>query len=404
MRRNNLRMIAVLLTILFCCTGCWDSIDIDRLAIIMASGLDYTQSEDTAKPKVVITAQIARASDLGTAGGGGSPSAQTGSTDAFVVQQAEGDDVFQAVQALQRNLSRRLFLGHRRIAIYGEDAARKGISTALDEVIRNPSSRLRSYLMVAYHSRAEEILKQPAALDRLPADALYSKAQGSPFAEVDTKTVAERVLSKDEDPFIIGVQSTTGVPNEQGESTKSFNIDNVALFQGDRLVGWLDRPKMIQAFGWLAGHVKQDELSVPIQGGNSVGLQLLRMESQIKVDARGGQPKIQLLLRGDFDVRQSEIPLNLNQPEVVQLVRTAVEKQIQSEVKAVVTVLQKQYRVDPLGIMHKIHTSNLRVWRGMQRDWRSAYEEVSIQVPTPSVRIKDTGLVGKGLASPSSTS
>ncbi|PQP81346.1 hypothetical protein C0Q44_23380 [Paenibacillus sp. PCH8] len=90
---------------ILCClllSGCWDRIEINDLAIVLATGIDYEDG------KVQLTSQIfipRKASAGDSSGSGGSPSGVT------MIRTAEGRTIAEALNRLQRKVPRNMFWG-----------------------------------------------------------------------------------------------------------------------------------------------------------------------------------------------------------------------------------------------------------------------------------------------------
>lgn len=127
-------------TILLLTTGCWDRAEINELAIVFASGIDWEEDH------WVVTAGIVQTA--GRQGGGGGESAGTTGgliRPAFVVS-ARGATVLEAQQNLGLFTARRPRWDHAAALIIGEAAAKRGIEEILDLWTR--SEALRTTTMV----------------------------------------------------------------------------------------------------------------------------------------------------------------------------------------------------------------------------------------------------------------
>lgn len=111
---------------ILCCvllSGCWDRIEINDLAIVLATGIDYEDG------KVQLTSQIfipRKASAGDSSGSGGSPSGVT------MIRTAEGRTIAEALNRLQRKVPRNMFWGHCEVIIISEQAGKRGIREYID--------------------------------------------------------------------------------------------------------------------------------------------------------------------------------------------------------------------------------------------------------------------------------
>ncbi|MFB5189848.1 Ger(x)C family spore germination protein [Alicyclobacillus fastidiosus] len=388
---------AAVLALSTLCTGCWDATEIDRLAIVSASGLDLVQPDPDSPPLVQGTLQIARASEMGS-NGGGSPTTTTGSTDAFILEQAKGQNALQPFDIIRKRLSRKLFLGQRRVIVIGEDYAKHGVYDLVDEVIRNPQSRLRTYVVIAYHSTAESILKLPYALNRLPSDAIAEIEQQGSVPEVDAKDFIEKLVSKG-DTFAMGIDPVQSAPEGSDASASTFQLNQIAIFRGDKLVGWLEGPTF-EGFLWIYGRMKRADTTVRLPGvpGYLTG-RMLSIRTERSVAVVNGRPQININTRTQYDIAENGTPMNLNDPSSVNKVRDAIQQEILSQMKSTMDALQQKYVSDPFGFGEQLDKQYPRAWAKVKENWHSTYSKTPVVI-TADVEIRNSGLTGPPLRKP----
>lgn len=147
--------------------GCWDRLEINDLALVMATGLD--EAEDG---QVKLSVQIfvpKKAGDTPNVGGdqasgGGGGGSQT------IVKEATGISVADAVSRLQTMMSRRLTWEHDEVFIFGEKRAAHGIEEDMDYLLRSRQTRERANLFVS-EGMAIDALRLNPRLERRGGDA-----------------------------------------------------------------------------------------------------------------------------------------------------------------------------------------------------------------------------------------
>lgn len=376
------------------CTGCWDAAEIDRLAIVTASGIDLVDKSHASEANVVVTAQIARPSELGSSDGGGAGSS-TGSTKTFVLEQAKGQNFVSAFEEIRKRLSRRLFLGQRRVIVIGEKYAKHGVDDIMDEIIRNPQSRLRTYIIVAYHDKAQSILELPYALNRLPADAMVDLEEQNSVVEIDAKQFIERSMSKG-DPFAMGIEAVNTLHKVSGKSPTTFALTHIAIFRKGKLVGWLGG-RQLQGFLWVEGHLQREDTTVKIPGQSGyISGRMLTMRLSRNVTFIHGKPQIDIHLHSEYDIEENGTILNLNLHSNIDKVRMAMGKEISSQMVSTFDVLQHTYQSDPFGFSNTIYWENPHFWEMHRAVWRKTYSEIPVNVHV-QIDIRNSGLVGSAI-------
>jgi spore germination protein KC len=383
------------------CTGCWDATEIDQLAIVVASGMDLVQHDDSQQPTFRGMLQIARPSELGTSGGG-TPTTSTGSTGSYVLEQAEGPNALATQDIMRKRLSRKLFVGQRRVIILGEDYARHGVYDLADEILRNPQSRLRTYIVIAYHGTAQSILERPYPLNRLPADAISDLERNGATPEVDAKQFLQRLTSKG-DPFAMGIEQTSTLYDASDNPSGAFALTRIAIFQKDKLVGWLGSAQL-RGFIWIYGRAKREESTVNIPGtpGYITG-RMLGNNTTRSIKIINGKPRIDIHTRSEYDISENGTPLNLNDPKNIQLVRSAITKEVTSQIQSTMDTLQHKYHADSFGFSDLIDKKHPRMWAKMEKHWRETYSSMPVTVRV-DVDIRNSGLTGPSLRGSQGTS
>ena len=143
----------------FCCSGCWDRIEIENLGLVMLAGFDRTEDG-------LIKVSVHVAKPFAMAGSG----QETIDEKSFWPVSTTGHTIFQAVRNLASESPRQIFWDHNRVVLIGEKLAREedGIAQVLDFYSRDLEPRLSTYLMVVKGSTLEEIMSARFELERQP--------------------------------------------------------------------------------------------------------------------------------------------------------------------------------------------------------------------------------------------
>lgn len=388
MKRCMRLLCAVSLTLF--CTGCWDATEVDQLSIVTMSGVDLGPNGKSVSGSL----QIARPSELGTTGGGGSSTA-TGSPQAYVVETADGPTASDTLNTLRHRLSRRVFMGHRRVIVIGEDYARKGVGGLIDEIIRNPNSRLRTYLVVAYHKQALDVLKTPYPLDRLPSDAIVELEEQGSTVKIDAKEFIEH-YGGNGDPVTLGI-SIRPNPTQGATTDSAFALDRIAVFRRDKMVGWLTN-EQTRGFLWVDGSIKSVIATVQVPGHpGAISARSNIIRSRHQIVFRQGRPYLDIKLQTQFDVTQNNSNLNLEDPVNVLKLQSALRREVQSEMESTMNALQHRYRADAFDFGDAFNERYPGEWRQVRSHWRATYSSMPV-IYNLKVRLRDSGLISSSLS------
>lgn len=123
-------------------SGCWDRLDPENMAFVIAIGIDPGPSND-----YLFTFALALPKPVSGASGGGGQSSDGGQKKVISVYTVEGSNIASALLASQSFIARRLTLIHSKVFIFGEEMARKGVMPILSEVVRNRQFRRSMHVM-----------------------------------------------------------------------------------------------------------------------------------------------------------------------------------------------------------------------------------------------------------------
>lgn len=115
----------MLLSILFCFSGCYSPIGVEELAYVIAIGLDSLDDDN-----IVLTLQFA------TAGSGDSSGSSMQSTKTSI-SSVKCNTIDSGLTLLNSHISKKINLSHCQEIVISEDLARKGIEDYLDTMINN---------------------------------------------------------------------------------------------------------------------------------------------------------------------------------------------------------------------------------------------------------------------------
>lgn len=148
-------------------SGCWDRTEINDLAIVLATGVDYKDGQ------AQLTAQIF----IPRKGGGGSESggAGEGASGVTMTRTAEGVNIAEALNRLQRKVARHMFWGQCEVIVISEEAGKQGLREFVDFFLRYPQFREHAYIFSSKDS-AKNILALLDPLERSSSESLREMA------------------------------------------------------------------------------------------------------------------------------------------------------------------------------------------------------------------------------------
>lgn len=200
-------------------SGCWDRVEVNDLAVVIATSVDKDEDGEYR-----IGVQVPLVSQLGgSPGSGGGP--------AFFIDTEKGRTIREAINLLQRRMSRQMIFSHRRILVVSEEVAKEGIHEFFDELSRLPDNRLTTYMIVS-KGKAIDLLETTPHLESFSAENMREIVKLPFNVPLNLKDVAQTMNRLGSDPIV----PYLGVHNPE-KKEKDIEFLGYAQFKWDKMVG-----------------------------------------------------------------------------------------------------------------------------------------------------------------------
>lgn len=150
-------------------SGCWNSRELNELAIVSGIGLDSLDGKQGYR----VTFQIINPSSSAQTTGSAS------NQPPIIVVSATDRTIFGALRKASRRATRQLFFAHTQLVLIGESLAEKGITSVFDIFERSHELRLNSAVLVSKGTDAASVLKLLTTLESMPSMGLLKKMQNT---------------------------------------------------------------------------------------------------------------------------------------------------------------------------------------------------------------------------------
>ncbi len=376
-RFNRIMATALALLLLaLASSGCWNRRELDELGIQLGTAVDKVGKNFRVAVQIVIPGEVSsRGSRSGNA--------------PVTIYHAEAPTIFEAFRKLTETSPRKIYSAHIRVLIVSEEVAREGIGKAIDMFSRNPEARTDFYLMVARNSSAMEVLNIMTPLEKIPADDLYytldtSSREWSPTTRVSIEQLIEQLVMEGFSPVLTGVKvlgdhkSGGKLKNvQQIDPGTNFQFIGLALFRGDKLIGWLNENQS-RGYNYIRDNVSSSAGSLKCPDGGNIVLEALRSQTKLKVDVVDSVPVATIQVKNVSSVSDVECDIDLTNPDtIVKLEQQAAAKLIKT-MDAVIRHVQNKYKTDIFGFGQALYQDHPRLWKQMQPDWPEHFQEMKV--------------------------
>ncbi|CAN7151520.1 Ger(x)C family spore germination protein [Peribacillus frigoritolerans] len=396
MNRNRLVFLLMLICTIFT-SGCWDKRELNEMAIVSAVGIDEGK-----EGKINGTFQIINPGNVaGALQGGG------GTNPPISVYRAMGYNVLELDSIATTKLSRDMYFAHANLIVIGEELARKGgINSIFDAFERSPEFRATTRIVIARGVKARDIVEALTAIDKVSAEKVIktietSEKQQGENISINLQEVIKNLVSTGKEPIISGftVKGKKGEEDKM-ENTMSSDIKanpnaaGIGVFKDGKLIDWLDGDKAKGSM-WVMDRIEQTNLFIEWKDKkNAISYHVMRQKTNIGAKVVNGKPKISIKVRAEGDIREANVPLNLNSPHVLIDIEKKLAKDLKKEMEDAIVRAQKN-KSDIFGFGELIHESHPKEWKKLEKNWDDdtfPKLEVDVQVET---FIRRTGIRNK---------
>ncbi|QWU13483.1 Ger(x)C family spore germination protein [Paenibacillus sophorae] len=364
--------------------GCWDSVELNKRAIVSGVSIDKGLTEDK---KYSVSFQVIVADEItGKNSRGNAPVA---------LYKGSGRSIYEALGNASRQSARILSLGHSKVIIISEDLAREGIRDLMDIFERESEMRLSTLVFVSRGQRAEDILSVMTIFGKIPANDLVQKLEtgnrsfGYNF-RIEVDDVIRGILAKEAGAIINGV-IVKGDP-EAGE-TKA-NLEGIkpkailknaglAVFKQDKLEAFQDGP---EGMGLSLIHNKQKEYPLFLELGKneSATFGMFKVHTSVRANAKDPEhPVIYISTQQQATLKEYNGSLDISKSSVLRNWEKLLSEETKKEIDAAVKEAMR-LNSDYIRFNESVNRVNPKGWKRVKDRWESIFPrcEVHIKVNT----------------------
>lgn len=251
----------LVITLILLLPGCWDSQDLNELAIVLGAAVDSGEQGYIVSVQATKTA----ASQGGTE--------ESGGDQGFFISSAQGGSVFEAARNLTLDLHLRNYWPHTQIVVIGEELARESILSVVEFFARDPKRRLSAYFVVGSGMGLDYLKNQPenAELSSREIKEIIQLTRANGFGiDLDLREFIKEMEGLSGASIMnkvksVPLQITDGEDN-QGAKKKTSALEGVGVFYDYMLLGYLS-PEETRNINFLRDNVGSWVIETNFTGG-----------------------------------------------------------------------------------------------------------------------------------------
>nr|WP_263326770.1 Ger(x)C family spore germination protein [Neobacillus sp. Marseille-Q6967] len=381
---NRATHFILVLTVLTLLTGCWDRTEINDMAFVVATGVDKRKNEYS------VTVQVPLPSSLGGAGSSGGGGGTSGEGPYYIAQ-GTGGNLRRGLEDIQSRLSRRLYFGHRRVIIIGEEMAKDGISEVLSAVFTQPQSRVSTFLLIS-KGEAVKLLESQPRMEQYSGEAIREMAKSSL-----NRTVLDALQNMNRPGIdtVVPVIEATGTIKED-KNGKEVSMTDFAVFKKDKLA-FTTKQKESRAVLWLEQKMRKKTFPFETIKNKEISVQVIENTVNPSFQEVNGKPEFTLSVRVTAVLFENEPNLKIEDPKTYHFIIGKMEKAIKEEIKALLDHAHSE-GADVYGFGWYLYRTHHQEWQDRwEKNWEQTLKEmkVTVKVNGDIQRTTNTGSIEK---------
>ncbi len=370
-------------------SGCWDSTEVNDLAIITAAGLDLTEDHQL---ELSVKIYLTSPSSSQQLGGMSDPSG--GGAGLSVVRSAKGRTMADAASKLQQAITRKVFWGQDEVFLFGEKLAKEGLTEPMDFLMRHPTPRERANVFVSKGSAKDVLLLDPP-VERSIADVLREMARLQTGLNITIKELAQMMAGQSKAAVIPLVE----IKPKQGNQDPFPLIRGTAILKNGKMVGRMN-DVATRGIMWLRNEVKRATVTVsPKNTQGYVSVQLFRSRTQLVPHIHGDNWSITVRIDAQDDIVENTTDRDLSVPKHIEQLETELEDDINHRVNMALAQAQKKMKADIFQFADAFYRKYPKKWNQNKDRWDEIYPNVEVRLET-NLRVTRPGLTGKSFFKP----
>lgn len=367
-------------------TGCWDRIEINDLAIILATGVDYVDE------KVELTAQIYVPRK---AGGGPESGSQGSSSGATIIRTAEGRTVAEAFNRLQRKMARNMFWGHCEVIVISEEAGKRGLREYIEFFLRYPQFREHAYIFSS-REPAKDVLALLDPLERSSAEALREMANMGLGVRVTLLELGKSIEGPSHSAILTRMLI---LPSEPGQNplASSPYVRGLSLYKDGRYVETVNEPLSVGVL-LLANELNNIIMPVGMKSREgSISIRPTEIKATLTPRIVNKEWSMQIRIHSKGEVVLNTTDANLTDPSKLAELEKAWSDKLKQLANQALEMSQKQLKADLFKFSVTFRNHYPKQWKEQQINWEAIFQDMKVEVKVKAYIIrtgKSTGPQG----------
>lgn len=376
--RKRLTGLLTCCSLLLALCGCWSYTSLDQMDIVVGIAIDFEE----ATKSFSIGYETA---DLNGADKQGSVSGK--------IVTAKGKTLFDTARNAKRNEADRLFFGSAHVLIISQQLAEENkILPIIEWFLRDGECRESMCVAISQEKTAKVILESPEDMKGIMSMTLHDIIREDKSISVSSLNMElYEIYNRLQSPRRSVVLPALHRVENGGKITSGIN--GVAVVKEDGLAGFLS-PEQSKYVVLLENQMSSGifTLSMSGEGEDDTSLEVFGSETAKDFTYEQGKLTFRIHSKIKAAVGENQGMMDMMDKEQVQQIQEAAQRKIEKNIRALLDVLQQEYKADIFGLGEMVYHKNFSLWKELEPDWNQIYPTLEIKV-SAEVQVINSGFL-----------
>ena len=305
--------------------------------------------------------------------------------------EADEDTIFSAVRSVITTTSKRLYFGHCKTLVIGEEIAKDGISDVIDFLYRDAELRISMNVILTKGCSGKDILNSKGVDNDIIAyeiDDLIkaSEKSGSKSFKIQIYNIINLLQTQGKDLIIPAFEMT------KVEDYETFKSLNAGVFKKDKLVGYINTEER-KLYTIVNNQLKSGiiNLKLPEQENQYLAFEVYKSKTKIKSREVNGKLTVDLFVKTDVFIGEMDTQNDYSNKSERNTITLLLEKQMKNNIEKLFDKCKNELDCDIFGFGKQIHNSNPKLWLKYKDNWDEEFKKLDINV-NYKIKIRGTGV------------
>ncbi|WP_237981349.1 Ger(x)C family spore germination protein [Bacillus thuringiensis] len=363
-------------------TGCWDSRDVEKISLVIATAYDEVEKGEGQEDLLMLTNQIL----VPQASNGNKSTAQKPYYNVSVT----GNSINQMTREFASKVDYPIFGQHLKLVVLSDRVAkRKNIQKVLNLYLRDEELR-RSCIVVIAKGRASEVL-EAGKNTNIPAERILNISSNG-FAT--TRIIPQIGIGKVSSYFTAG---RSFLLQSVETNKKNVKFAGAAVIEGKtkKLLGFLNQ-KEVDGVSWIKGQGMNGVLTTRDTTTKALVVYGIdTIHSKVTPFVKGDDISFHINITSEGKPSEDWFETGdvLRNEKLLKKIEKSLAQKVEGIVNESIRVAQEEYKVDILGFDDVLRIHFPRVWEKIKENWDQQFSKATVKYNV-KINIHDFGTKG----------